>query len=77
MSNAVGLHGDLDFSNIKKLDLTGADLSKVHSIKFNPKGKVYGLKSKDNLRLSVIKGMEKLRQKISRLKYKKSEAHTV
>lgn len=33
---ALGLRGDLDFRNVKQLDLGYSDLSKVNNIKFNP-----------------------------------------
>ena len=43
------LSGDLDFSGIEELNLMGADLSKVTSIKFNPNAKVINLGTTRNL----------------------------
>ena len=65
LSGARGLHGDLDFSNVGKLDLTNADLSKVHNIKFNPNGLVTGLGNRDKLKFTLVTGTQKLQQRFT------------
>ncbi len=64
MRGAIGLHGDLDFSNIKEIDLTDADLSKVRNIKFAPNARIYGLKPKDALRFALVKGIDSIKKKL-------------
>lgn len=64
MRGATGLHGDLDFSNIKEIDLTDADLSKVRTIKFAPNAKVWGIKPKDSLRFALVKGIDSIKKKL-------------
>lgn len=79
LTNVVGLHGKLDFSNVAEVDLSGTDLSHVRSIKFNPRGKVRGLKPKDRLRFAVINGAQAIKQTVSKVKQKvvKKENRTI
>ena len=62
------LRGDLDFSHVRKLEFIDTDLSKVHSIKFNPNGEIRGLKPKDKLRFALINGTQKIKQGLSKVK---------
>ena len=57
------LYGNLDFSGVEELDLSGADLSFVTSIKFNPTAKSVNLSHAKGLNVDVLdlSGVEKLK----------------